>query len=184
MSTVAKRFLSRCPAAAQRHSLLDRKFISVGIDQFHFASHDVRTVLDCLDCYLSHAGILKHQIPNPKLAAVVQDRERLGGSVVQALTRKFQVVAQASSLWGKQPSRLLDLQWRAGCPPAPQTRCLCYEAARWIFGVSAAFVRKKIHDGCGPRPRRVCRRKKILVRRVRCKGMESFPVSGAEFFVR
>jgi len=66
MCAVAKRFLSRCPAAAQRHSLLDRKFISVGIDQFHFASHDVRTVLDCLDCYLSHGGILKHQIPNPK----------------------------------------------------------------------------------------------------------------------
>ena len=51
MGAVAKRFLSRRATAAERHSRFDRKFISVGVHQFHFALHDVGTVLDCLDCY-------------------------------------------------------------------------------------------------------------------------------------
>jgi len=66
MSAVAKRFLSRCAAAAKRHARFDGKLVSVAVDQFHFALHDVRTVLDCLDCYLSHGRTLKHQIRNPK----------------------------------------------------------------------------------------------------------------------
>ena len=51
---VAERFFSRCTAAAERHPFFHRIFVSVGVDQLHFTGHDVRTVLDCLDCYLSH----------------------------------------------------------------------------------------------------------------------------------
>jgi len=66
MSAVAKRFFSRRAAATKRHSFFHRKFIAVRVDQFHFARYDVRTVLDCLDCYLSHGATLKHQFSNPK----------------------------------------------------------------------------------------------------------------------
>ena len=54
MRAVAKRFLGRSAATAERHSFFDRKLVSVRIDQFNFALHDVRTIFDCLDCYLSH----------------------------------------------------------------------------------------------------------------------------------
>ena len=54
MGAVAKWFLSRRAAAAERHPRLDWKFVSIRVHQFHFALHDVRTVLDCLDCY--HVG--------------------------------------------------------------------------------------------------------------------------------
>ena len=54
MRAIAERFLGRSAAPAERHSLFNRKFVSVRIDQFHFARYNVRTVLDCLDCYLSH----------------------------------------------------------------------------------------------------------------------------------
>src|SRR5438128_10885266 len=58
MCAIAKRFLGRCAATAERHPFFDRKFVSVRVDQLHLAGHDVRTVLDCLDCYLSHGSIL------------------------------------------------------------------------------------------------------------------------------
>src|SRR5437667_9800793 len=51
MGAVAKRFFRRGTATAKRHSFFHGKLVSVGVDQFHFALHDVRTVLDCLDCY-------------------------------------------------------------------------------------------------------------------------------------
>jgi len=51
MGAVAKRFLGRCAATTERHSRFNWKFVSVAVDQLHFALHDVRTVLDCLDCY-------------------------------------------------------------------------------------------------------------------------------------
>src|SRR5437870_1988999 len=54
MGAVAERFLGRRAAATKRHALLHRKFVSIGVDQFHFARYDVRAVLDCLDCYLNH----------------------------------------------------------------------------------------------------------------------------------
>src|ERR1700680_1347263 len=54
MCAVAKRFLGRRAATAKRHSRFDRELIAVAVFQFHFALHNVRTVLDCLDCYLSH----------------------------------------------------------------------------------------------------------------------------------
>src|SRR5713101_6475605 len=54
MGAVAERFLGRRAAATKHHALLHRKFVSIGVDQFHFARYDVRAVLDCLDCYLSH----------------------------------------------------------------------------------------------------------------------------------
>src|SRR5947208_15449138 len=58
VGAIAKRFLDPCPATAERHPFFDRKLVSVRVDQLHFAGHDVRTVLDCLDCYLSHGSIL------------------------------------------------------------------------------------------------------------------------------
>src|SRR5258705_4063494 len=67
MCPVAKRFFSRRAAAAECHSLFHRVFVAVGIDQFHFAGYDVRAVLDCLDCYLSHNG--NTRAPNPKSQA-------------------------------------------------------------------------------------------------------------------
>src|SRR6266516_4893526 len=65
MGAVAERFFSRCAAAAKRHSFFHRKFIAVRVDQFHFARHDVRTVPDCLDCYLSHGPNTKASFPKP-----------------------------------------------------------------------------------------------------------------------
>ena len=58
MCAVAKRFLSRCAAAAEGHPFFHRKFISVSVDQLDFAGHDVRAILNCFDCYLSHGDIL------------------------------------------------------------------------------------------------------------------------------
>src|SRR6266487_3391600 len=58
MCAVAKRFLSGCAATAERHSFFHWKFVSVSIYQLYFSRHDVRAVLDCLDCYLSHSAIL------------------------------------------------------------------------------------------------------------------------------
>src|SRR5262249_201357 len=58
MRPVAKRFFGRRAAATQRHAFLDGKFVSICVDQFQFARHDVRSVPDCLDCYLSHADSL------------------------------------------------------------------------------------------------------------------------------
>jgi hypothetical protein len=54
MGAVAKRFLGRCAATAERHALFDRELVSIGVDQFHFACHDVRAMLDCFDFYVSH----------------------------------------------------------------------------------------------------------------------------------
>src|SRR5438477_6747783 len=54
MRPVAKRFLGGSAAAAECHSFFDWKLDSVGINQLHFTRHDVRTVFDCLDCYVSH----------------------------------------------------------------------------------------------------------------------------------
>src|SRR5439155_10115000 len=51
MGAVAKRFFRRGTATAKRHSFFHGKLVSVGVDQFHIALHDVRAVLDCLDCY-------------------------------------------------------------------------------------------------------------------------------------
>src|SRR5262249_43483577 len=64
---VAKRFLCGRAAPAKCHSSFDRKLVSTGIDQFHFARDDVRAVLDCFDFYVSHGGNTK--APNPKFAA-------------------------------------------------------------------------------------------------------------------
>jgi hypothetical protein len=58
MGAVAKRFLSRCAATAERHPFFDWILVSICVDQLDFAGHDVGAVLDCFDCYLSHDGIL------------------------------------------------------------------------------------------------------------------------------
>jgi hypothetical protein len=58
MGAVAKWFLGRCAAAAKRHPFFDRIFVSVCVDQLDFARYDVRSVLDCFDCYLRHGGIV------------------------------------------------------------------------------------------------------------------------------
>jgi hypothetical protein len=58
MGAVAKRFLSRCAAAAEGHAFFHRILVSISVDQLDFACHDVGTVLDCFDCYLSHSDIL------------------------------------------------------------------------------------------------------------------------------
>ena len=59
MGAVAKRFLSRCAAAAEGHPFFHRILVSISVDQLDFARHDVGTVLDCFDCYLSHVCILR-----------------------------------------------------------------------------------------------------------------------------
>ena len=64
MGAVAKWFLGRRAATTERHPFLHREFISVAIHQFHLAVHDVRTVLDCLDCYFSHVAILTELQPS------------------------------------------------------------------------------------------------------------------------
>jgi hypothetical protein len=51
MCAVAKRFLGGSAATAKRHSFFGREFVSVRVDQFHFARNDVRTMLDCFDFY-------------------------------------------------------------------------------------------------------------------------------------
>ena len=53
MRPVAKRFLGGSATAAECHSFFDREFVPFGVDQFHFARHDVRAVLDCRDLYVS-----------------------------------------------------------------------------------------------------------------------------------
>src|SRR5436190_12535987 len=72
MRPVAKRFLGGSAAAAECHSFFDWKLDSVGIDQLHFTRHDVRTVFDCLDCYVSHDLKLKHQIPKPNPQRIIK----------------------------------------------------------------------------------------------------------------
>src|SRR5436190_17999168 len=64
MCAVAKRFLRRRGGAAESHSFFDREFVSIRVDQFHFAGHDVRAVLNCFDFYVSHGRNTK--APNPK----------------------------------------------------------------------------------------------------------------------
>src|SRR6266567_4198904 len=56
MGAVAKWFLGRRAATTERHPFLHREFVSVAIHQFHFALHDVRTVLNSFDCH--HARTL------------------------------------------------------------------------------------------------------------------------------
>jgi len=51
MRAVAKRFLRGSATAAKSHSFFDWEFVSIGVDQFHFALHYVRTILDRFDCY-------------------------------------------------------------------------------------------------------------------------------------
>src|ERR1700719_754464 len=51
MCAVAKGFLGRRAATAERHPFFDRELIAVAVFQFYFARHDVRAVLDCLDCH-------------------------------------------------------------------------------------------------------------------------------------
>src|SRR5947207_4279010 len=58
MCAVAKRFLGRCATTAERHSFFHRELIAIAVHQFHFTLHDVRTVLNCLDCYFSHVRSL------------------------------------------------------------------------------------------------------------------------------
>jgi hypothetical protein len=58
MGAVAKRFFGRRTATAERHPLFDRELIAVAIFQFYFALHDVRAVLDYVDCNLSHVSNL------------------------------------------------------------------------------------------------------------------------------
>jgi hypothetical protein len=41
-------------AATKRHSSLGGEFVSIYVDQFHFARHNVRAVLDCFDFDVSH----------------------------------------------------------------------------------------------------------------------------------
>lgn len=66
MRSVAKWFVRRGAAPTKRHPLFDWKFGSMGVEQFHFARHDVRTVFDCLDCYVSHGETVKHQLLTSK----------------------------------------------------------------------------------------------------------------------
>lgn len=51
MCAVAKRFLRRRTAAAESHSFFGRESVSICVDQFHFTRNDIRTMLDCFDCY-------------------------------------------------------------------------------------------------------------------------------------
>src|SRR5689334_12801211 len=51
---VAKRFFRRCSAAAECHALLHWKMISVCINQFNLALHDIWAVLNRLYCHVSH----------------------------------------------------------------------------------------------------------------------------------
>ena len=57
MRAVAERFFGRGAATAERHAFLHRKFISVAVDEFHFALHDVGPVFNCLDCDLRHSAL-------------------------------------------------------------------------------------------------------------------------------
>src|SRR5215831_19745555 len=66
MRAVAKWFLGRCTAATKRHPFFHRKFVAVGVDQFHFAGHDVSAVLNCFDFY--------HNAPNLTLSAHTASR--------------------------------------------------------------------------------------------------------------
>jgi hypothetical protein len=50
MGPVAERFLGRCSATAKRHPFFDREFIPIAVHQFYLTLHDVRAILDCLDC--------------------------------------------------------------------------------------------------------------------------------------
>ena len=43
------------------------------------------------------------------------------------------IVAQASSLWGQQASRLRSSREQARCPPSPQPRRLCHESLLSLF---------------------------------------------------
>ena len=53
---VAKRFLGGRAAATKCHSFFGREFVSIRVDQFHFARNDVRAILDCFDFYVSHGA--------------------------------------------------------------------------------------------------------------------------------
>ena len=69
---VAKRFLGGRAAAAKRHSFFGREFVSIRVDQFHFARHDVRAVLDCFDFH--------HNAPNLTLSAWAATRIEFWGA--------------------------------------------------------------------------------------------------------
>jgi hypothetical protein len=56
MRPIAKRFLGGSAAATKCHSFFGGEFVPIRVDQFHFARHDVRTVLDCFDFQVSHGA--------------------------------------------------------------------------------------------------------------------------------
>jgi hypothetical protein len=78
MCAVAKRFLRRRAAAAERHSFFHREFVAVGVDQLNFPGHDVWTVLDCFNFYVSHDETLTHQIPSSSNAPEIWGAQAAG----------------------------------------------------------------------------------------------------------
>jgi len=76
MCAVTEGFFGRYAAATKRHPFFHRELGTVGVDQLHFTGHDVGTILDCLDCYLSHSRNTK--APNPKHQAPDIKRQRRG----------------------------------------------------------------------------------------------------------
>src|SRR5437763_4520903 len=69
MCAIAKWFFGGCAAATKRHPFFIWKPVAFGVDQFHFACHHVRAVLDCFDFYVSHGGNTKASNPKSKFTA-------------------------------------------------------------------------------------------------------------------
>ena len=72
MRAVAKRFLGGSAAATKCHSFFDRIFVSIRVDQFHFARNDVGTMLDCFDFH--------HNANNLTLSARAASRVEFWGT--------------------------------------------------------------------------------------------------------
>jgi hypothetical protein len=105
---------------------------NAGIDQFHFAGYDVRTVLDCLDCYLSHNG--NSRAPNPKSQAREKRKfssfktktlRNLGSACVPRAGERVLAIANFGLMFLTLADYRASWKARFGVTPKPDTRDAC-----------------------------------------------------------
>src|SRR2546430_2370303 len=148
MGAVAERFLGRRAAATKRHALLHRKFVSIGVDQFHFARYDVRAVLDCLDCYLNHninLTVISTEVERSLDISEMHQRfldfarnDKMNSTQMKMFAAitflASSLLAQPQSPSGKHPFTFEDMMAlkRVGAPvPSPD--------GKWVVFVSAVY---------------------------------------------